>query len=191
MMTRRGALCRFGPGVSDDVVGRLGALAAEERPDQALETAPSARAGYLRLLSATDGPAAWAGPAYLCSGDAARAADAVAIDERNAHLLAPRFPEWVADVPHRRPFFAVIADGAAASLCASVRISPFVHCAGVETHPDFRRRGFALAAVAAWARAVKALGAAPFYSTSWDNLASQGVARRLGFSLVAADFHVD
>jgi hypothetical protein len=190
MMTALGPLCRFSPEVSDDVARRLSALAAQERPDQPLESAPSARARYLQVLAASEGPGVWAGPVYLCSGDVPDGVDTVAIDGDNAHLLAPRFPDWLADVPHRRPFLAVIADGAVASLCASVRISPSVHCAGVETHPAFRRRGFALAAVSAWARAVRALGAAAFYSTSWDNLASRGVARRLGLTLVAADFHV-
>jgi predicted GNAT family acetyltransferase len=75
-------------------------------------------------------------------------------------------------------------------ICASVRISDAAHCAGVETQAGHRRRGHAVNAVAGWARAVQSLGAAPFYSTSWDNMASQGVARRLGLSLVGVDFHV-
>jgi hypothetical protein len=41
-----------------------------------------------------------------------------------------------------------------------------------------------------WARAVRAQGATPFYSTSWDNLASQRVADRLGFLPVGVDFHI-
>jgi predicted GNAT family acetyltransferase len=76
------------------------------------------------------------------------------------------------------------------SLCASVRVSAAVHCAGVETHPEHRRRGHALVAVSAWAHAVQALGATPFYSTSWDNLASRQVAARLGLQLVASDLHI-
>jgi predicted GNAT family acetyltransferase len=60
----------------------------------------------------------------------------------------------------------------------------------VETLPEYRRRGFAVSAVAGWARAVRSSGAMPFYSTSWDNVASQAVAARLGASLAGVDFHV-
>ena len=35
----------------------------------------------------------------------------------------------------------------------------------------------------AWALAVRRAGIVPVYSTSWENLASQGVARKLGFQL--------
>jgi predicted GNAT family acetyltransferase len=65
-----------------------------------------------------------------------------------------------------------------------------VHCAGVETHHDHRQQGHALRAVSGWAAAVRRLGATPFYSTSWDNIASQRVASRLGFEMVGIDFHV-
>jgi hypothetical protein len=37
---------------------------------------------------------------------------------------------------------------------------------------------------------VRALGATPFYSTSWENAASRRVAARLGFQLVASDLHI-
>ena len=97
---------------------------------------------------------------------------------------------WLVDVPHRQPFVAIVEGGRAVSLCCSVRISPAVHCAGVKTLAAHRRRGHAVSAVAGWAAAVRALGAAPFYSTSWDNEASQSVAVRLGLSLAGVDFHV-
>ncbi len=43
-------------------------------------------------------------------------------------------------------------------------------------------------AVAGWARAVQASGATPFYGTTFDNIASQRLAARLGLSLVGAGF---
>ena len=132
----------------------------------------------------------WCGPAYRVPDPLALDETAVPIDEENAQLLAPCFIDWIADVPHRRPFLAVVEDGRAVAVCASVRISPAVHCAGVETHPDYRQQGHALRAVAGWAAAVRALGATAFYSTSWDNIASQRIAARLGFEMIGVDFHV-
>ena len=69
-----------------------------------------------------------------------------------------------------------------------MRITPEVHEAGVETSASARGRGFPPAVVAAWARAVRELGAEPLYSTSWENTASQAVARKLGLIPYAADY---
>ncbi len=78
----------------------------------------------------------------------------------------------------------------AVALCCSVRITPAAHAAGVETLPDSRGRGYAARVVTAWAREVAILGAVPLYSTSSDNVASQGVARRLGMHRIGIDYHV-
>ena len=114
----------------------------------------------------------------------------VAIGERNAYLLRGGLEEWIPDVLHRKPFVAVVEDGHAVAVCASVRISTAVHCAGVETRPEYRHRGQAVNAAAGWGRAVRARGATPFYSTSWENIGSQRVAERLGLTMVAVDFSI-
>jgi hypothetical protein len=41
-----------------------------------------------------------------------------------------------------------------------------------------------------WARAVRALGAEPLYSTSWQNAASRAVARKLGLVLYGTDLSI-
>ena len=114
----------------------------------------------------------------------------IAIGQENAELLCHYFKNWLPDIAYRQPFMALAEGDNAVSLCASVRISEVVHCAGVETHIDHRRRGYALDVVAGWANSVRSRGATPFYSTSWDNIASQRVACRLGFVLAGVDFHV-
>jgi predicted GNAT family acetyltransferase len=114
----------------------------------------------------------------------------IAIAQESGELLRHCFKNWLPDIAHRQPFIALAEGNNAVSLCASVRISEAVHCAGVETHIDHRRRGYALDVVAGWAHSVRSQGATPFYSTSWDNIASQHVASRLGFVLAAVDFHV-
>jgi hypothetical protein len=113
----------------------------------------------------------------------------VSINETNGHLLQGGFDDWLADI-YRQPFRAVVEDNRAVSICASVRITDAVHEAGVETLAGHRRRGHAASAVAGWALTVRSLGATPFYSTSWDNEASQRVAARLHLAQIGDDFHV-
>lgn len=62
--------------------------------------------------------------------------------------------------------------------------------AGVETLAGYRGRGYATRVVAAWAAAVRERGRISLYSTSWDNLASRGVARRLGLVLYGSDLSI-
>jgi hypothetical protein len=192
MFTAHGAIARFRGDVPDHLAATLDAICRREPLVMPGADGPTVR----RELMETLGDYApiqqvWCGPAYrLPKSMKPEAGLAIPIRHDDAQLLASCFPDWGADVPHRQPFVAVVEAGEAVCLCASVRISAAVHCAGVETHADYRQRGHALSAVAAWARAVRALGATPFYSTSWDNVASQRVAGRLGFEMVGVDFHV-
>lgn len=48
----------------------------------------------------------------------------------------------------------------------------------------------ATAAVGCWARAVQGSGRAALYSTSWENAASLGVAKRLSARLYGEDWHL-
>jgi predicted GNAT family acetyltransferase len=83
--------------------------------------------------------------------------------------------------------FIVVEDGVAVSGCFSARIGAEAAEAGVETLPDYRGRGHAVAVTTAWAAAIQASGRQPIYSTAWTNLASQAVARRLGLTMFGAD----
>lgn len=96
----------------------------------------------------------------------------------------------VAEVADWQPFIAVVEDGRVVSVCRSVRITPAAHEAGVETLPEFRGKGYARDVVAGWVHAVRSLGSIPLYSTSWENTASQAVARKLQVVPYGADFHV-
>jgi RimJ/RimL family protein N-acetyltransferase len=191
MLAASGPLIRFRGDVPAEVVERLEALAAAEAWDPDLAGPPATLAAYAEALEGhAPVTSVWSGPAFAMFRDIHPWTPVVDISEANAGLLTGKLAEWRPDIPYRRPFVAVAHDAKAVSLCASVRISPVVHCAGVETHPEHRQRGHALAAVSGWAHAVQQLGATPFYSTSWDNAASRAVASRLGFQLVATDLHI-
>jgi len=131
------------------------------------------------------------GPAYRFPGSlAAAAAHPARITRANLGLL--RRMDWSMEALTRNfeawePMCAAVEGDAAVSLCFSARLTARAAEAGVETLEDFRGRGLATAVVAAWARAVRAGGREPLYSTSWDNRASQAVARKLGLVRYGAD----
>lgn len=106
--------------------------------------------------------------------------------QRWSSLLAR---EWADGVLDSQPCVVVLEGDDMASICCSSRTSPQASEAGVETMEPYRGRGYATAAVAAWAREVRALGREPLYSTSWDNHASRAVARRLGLIQYGIDLH--
>lgn len=84
--------------------------------------------------------------------------------------------------------FAVVRDNRTVSLCYSSRISDVVEEAGLWTDPEYRGHGYAAEVTRAWAANVRASGKEPVYSTSWDNLASQAVTRKLGLIQIGGDY---
>lgn len=132
------------------------------------------------------------GPAYLVPQGANASGEATMITETNAELLRPHFADLLEpDAYHNLgPLAAVIADGCAVAVCFCSRIPSQATEAGANTHADYRRRGYVSAAVASWAAAVYQQGCLPLYSTGWENLASQGVARKLGLRCYGEDWSV-
>jgi GNAT superfamily N-acetyltransferase len=175
--------------LSDRVRAELDRLAA--RPRGRPSAWAEEYADCLRVL-ATVAPlkAVRAGPLFTIGSRPEGGETAVQITPDNAGLLRGGLDEWLPDVAAGVLMFAVLADGKAAAVCASVKAWEAAHVAGVETAPSQRGRGLASRAVAAWAREVLRLGATPVYGTTFDNLASQGVARRLGMTLVGSEFSV-
>jgi RimJ/RimL family protein N-acetyltransferase len=132
----------------------------------------------------------WSGPAFLVPADLSDDAGVVRVTSDNAAVLSPYLEEWRGDVAEGVPMAVVLEEGKAVSVCCSVRLTPRAHEAGVETHRDFRGRGHAARAVAAWARGVRELERIPLYSTSWENRASRAVARKLGLFRYGVDLHI-
>jgi hypothetical protein len=141
-----------------------------------------ARSGAVQRISS--------GPAFACPSDLAADSRPVLVTDANAEMLRRHLSAWLGDIPTAQPMFAVAVNGDAVAVCASVRITDAAHEAGVETTPEHRGRGYAGAAVTAWASAVRRSGAQPLYSTSWENLASRAVARKLGLHLFGANLSI-
>jgi hypothetical protein len=150
---------------------------------------PACRARVLALLSPF--VREHRGPAYvlpdgLPSDGRARV---VTADERG--LWAEAFPWLEAEFDAVTPVAIAFADGEPAAICHSPRgMTAAVAEAGVETREAFRGRGLATAAVACWARAVQCTGRRALYSTSWENAASQAIARKLSGRLYGENWHV-
>jgi RimJ/RimL family protein N-acetyltransferase len=131
------------------------------------------------------------GPAYVLPAELPH-------DLRAREVRAEERSEWCEAFPWLAQAFDAFAPvviafeaGQPAALCHSPRGRTALAAeAGVETLPAFRARGLATAAVACWARAVQRSGRLALYSTSWENRASQAVARRLGARLYGEDWHL-
>ena len=191
--TREGNIWRFRAGLPQKLVEQLNALCADEpplitefnEPPRHLET-------YLRLLekhAPVQKPQT--GPAYhFAENISPPSRSVIAVTEKNAEILRGGFEEFVAELPAWQPFVALVEGSRAVSVCRSVRITDKAHEAGVETLPDFRGKGCAREAAAEWALKVRAAGALPMYSTAWENVASQAVARKLNLNCYGVDFHI-
>ncbi|HEV2663767.1 MAG TPA: GNAT family N-acetyltransferase [Blastocatellia bacterium] len=189
--TRTGNLWRFRADLPASLIEELEALCADEPAGAEISAAPRHIEEYVRLLEA-HAPVRklYMGPAYNFTEYPEPSRPLEVITEMNAEMLRGGFEELIAELPAWQPFLALVEDGRAVSVCRSVRITTAAHEAGVETLPDFRGKGYARDVVAGWARAVRSLGATPLYGTSWENTASQAVAKKLRLAPYGVDFHV-
>jgi hypothetical protein len=187
-----GVLVRFSAGFPDEIAARLSELSKTEACNLA-DKDPVHALKYLEIL-ATNSPVKGAcneqAFAFPDAFEPAVASEVVQITQDNADLLRGGLDDWLADIPTAQPFVAVVQNGRAVSLCASVRITPHAHECGIETVPNHRGRGLAAQAAAVWAVEVRKIGATPLYSTLWDNIASQRVAAKLGCRHFGSDFYV-
>ena len=190
---------RFGQSVEepDHWSVRIGELSASSPP-------PSDQASLLRwrdqlahLLRPLGTFEINGGPAYVADRVPDRApAGTALVTQDNADVLDRNHADWLADVPHQQPMAVALLGEHAVAVCASVRKPPALadtrsgYQAGLETSPIARRRGYAVLAVKAWCHAVAAAGFVPVYSTSWDNIASQRVARRCDLRFLGSDISV-
>ena len=185
---RGGSVVRFGETVADDLARRLAEIVERRAPAGTLRV-PSEVLATVRETLEQDAPVMEedGGPAYRFPDSLTVREDVVQITEANVELARDTYPWLCRELADWWPCFAMVRDGAAVSVCFSSRLGPTAAEAGVDTLTAFRGRGYAAAVTVAWAAAIRRAGRIPLYSTSWENLASQGVARRLGLIVYGAD----
>lgn len=191
--TRQGNLWRVRHDLPADVAERLQALAAAEPVHDDLRAKPAGLDAMLAVLGVDEADLDESGPAFRFPAAIPVLAGVTRIRRANLDLLRPMVPDMddlERDFELGEPSTAVIVEGAAVATAFSSRLSARAAEAGVVTLEAYRGRGYATAVVAAWARAVRETGRIPLYSTSWDNLASQAVARKLGLVMYGSDLSV-
>jgi GNAT superfamily N-acetyltransferase len=180
--SREGNLWRCRDDVPKEMVRALDALAAAEPVGVDLRAEPRNVGAFLTALGVErEGAPVESGPAYQFPDELPRAAGVTHLTRDNLHLLRAMVQDLDYTARYfeeRGPCMAVVEDGRAVSICFSARLTDKAAEAGVETLEAYRGRGYAPAVVTEWARAIRATGRIPLYSTSWDNHASQAVARR-------------
>ncbi len=192
--TRTGNTWRFRHDLPADVCAKLDRLCREEPPAADLATPPQ---NYAAIKAALHDHAPlgreYRGPAYWVAEDTPPATPVAQITGENAELVQAGFP-WLLELltsPDAGPVVAAIEGGRAVAVCFCSRLPIVATEAGVETLPAFRGRGYATAAVAGWAAAVRRLGYLPLYSTSWTNLASQRIAHKLRMVFYGEDWSLE
>jgi hypothetical protein len=188
--TPAGNLWRFRHDVPEFLVHDIEALLAVEPISPDLQQQPVSLQCLINVLSAVEPVTrVWQGPAWHFPDEILPPNDVATVVISDIELLSAIFGGSVESWVDCQPCMAVVERGTPVSVCFCSRTSSLASEAGVETLTEYRGRGYAVAVTAAWALAVRGLGRAPLYSTSWDNLASQGVARRLRLKLFGVDLH--
>ena len=191
--TTAGHICRFRHDLPDAIIRDLESVAAREPIPGDLREQPLYLETYQKILE-SHAPIqnVYHGPAYQFPEiiTAPGTVTATRMIRDNAQALQPDFPWLFSQLEAMPPVFAVLQEGKAVAACFSSRFPGVANEAGVHTLEGFRGRGYAAAVVAGWATALRAQGVMPLYGTTWSNLASRAVARKLGLVLYGDDLHM-
>jgi GNAT acetyltransferase len=186
--TVSGTVVRFGEAVPDALVCRLAEIIESQSLIGTLQMPPAVLTAVRETLE-QHAPVRGegGGPAYRFPGVLVPSSEVVQVTDANVELACDTYPWLLEELADWWPCFAVLCEGAAVSVCFSSRIGAAAAEAGVDTLPAFRGRGYAATVTAAWGASVRGTGRIPLYSTSWDNVASQAVARRIGLIMFGVD----
>jgi len=172
----------------DEIVSELDSVVQTEPSPGNLQAPPVGLERYTRIMKSHTTVTSKMELAYRSSFEVSSSIPVVRIDPSSLDLLREIFPDLDVDLDH--PCVAVIREGRAVSVCQTVGFSTITQTAGVDTMEKYRMQGFASAVTAAWATNVRDSGCIPLYSTSLENVASQGVARTSGMRLYASNLRL-
>ncbi len=191
--TKQGNIWRFHHDLPTDLVQQIDHICRTEPVAENLAHPPT-NAAAIRALLHTHMPitSEERGPAYRMPDTIAFPTEAMLISETNAHVLEANFP-WKRSLRSNfrtAPIVATIVHANAVAICFCARLTDQAAEAGVETVATERGHGYASAAVAGWISVIRQRRLRPLYSTSWANLASQSVARKLGLICYGDDWSI-
>ena len=193
--SREGNIWRYRDDLPKEALQALDALATAETVGEDLRAAPRNLDSFLTALGGTqEGASIESGPAYRFPDELRCVIDVTHLTREDLHLLRAMVRDLNYTARYfeeRGPLMVVVKDGGAVSVCYSARLTDQAAEAGVETIEAYRGRGYASAVVTAWAQAIRTSGRIPLYSTSWDNHASQALARRLRLVQYGTDLSVE
>lgn len=185
-----GYAVRVSPRVTTTSAARVRVDGSPDRGAEDPAVRPSELDRWVEVLAPQGPTTVTGGPSYLI--ESTPTLSSVGEVFTSARPLPPLLPaarpeawwqvqEWDDLLAGRLGPWAIAMDGPrVVAVCHTPRGDHRAAEAGVWTHPDARRRGHAAAVTAAWAATARTDHGVLFYSTSGHNLASQGVARRLG-----------
>ncbi|MGE6260719.1 GNAT family N-acetyltransferase [Heyndrickxia sporothermodurans] len=163
-------------------------LCADEPIVRDIQMKPKHFETYMNLLQ---GERFTYGPCFFIPSEVTPKMQLINITRKNiTEYICDGFEWLISEIDYVQPCIALVCEGRIVSICRSVRIASKAHEAGLETLKAFRGKGYAASVVAGWAKAVRQLGSIPLYSTTWDNHASQSVARKLALSFYGVNFTI-
>jgi len=183
--TRLGNVVRFSKSLDDSLVKKL---------EQVTGSNPGALLGEVIKILSKDRIVnnIWIGPAYVFPDVRDRTCTkAIMLTNKNKEILKPYFPYTFGDFENKQPCFVIVEDNIPVSICCSARQTLKAAEASVFTHENYRGRAYGADVANAWASEVQKQGRSALYSTSWDNFASQSLARKLQLVQYGNDIHMN
>ncbi|MFE7378115.1 GNAT family N-acetyltransferase [Bacillus cereus] len=182
--TREGSITRYHCNVDDKTISKIEKLIRE----------PSNHIEIAKIINVLNEERTveniWMGPAFMLPNNLHKPTRTIQITEKNKELLRENFPNLIEQMEWRQPYFAIVQNEKVVSICCSARSTPVAAEASVETLAEFQGNGYSTDVVTAWAISIQEEKRIPLYSTSWDNYASQAVARKLKLINYGMNLHI-